>query len=61
MPDPGSAGGLANVGELMTYANNRWGSSVTDILGALGIKKTADIKDPNDARRQLDLLWGDKE
>ena len=52
---------LANVGELMTYANRRWGSSSTDILGALGVEKPGQITDPNDARRQLDLLWGDKE
>ena len=61
MPDPGSAGGLANVGDLMRYANSRWGSSATDILGALGVEKPGQITNPNDARRQLDLLWGDKE
>ena len=51
---------LKNVGELMTYANDRWGSVPSDILGALGVTKPSEIKDPNDARRQLDLLWGDK-
>lgn len=52
--------GLANVGELMTYANDRWGSTAYEILGALGVQGPGEIKDPNDARRQLDLLWGDK-
>ena len=62
MPDPGAQDfGMANVGELMSYANRRWGSSSTDILGALGVEKPGQITDPNDARRQLDLLWGDKE
>ena len=62
MPDPGAQDfGFANVGDLMTYANNRWGSSATDILGALGVEKPGQITNPNDARRQLDLLWGDKE
>ena len=37
MPDPGAQDfGLANVGELMAYANKRWGSTSDDILGALG-------------------------
>ena len=52
---------LKNVGELMTYANNRWGSSSTDILGALGVERPGQITDPNDARRQLDMLWGDSD
>ena len=36
----------------MTYANDRWGSTSYEILGALGVQGPGEIKDPNDARRR---------
>ena len=51
---------LRNVGELMKWANDTTGAVPSDVLGALGVTKATDIKDPNDARRQLLLLWEEK-
>ena len=45
-------------GDLMYAVNTRWGKSVAEVRGVLGVEDMGDIKDLVDAWRQLEKMWG---